>query len=73
MLCELPQRGEPEVRKLFFFFFFPPESLVSSCGIGGLLGLDLSALDTLGGFNGNIMISVQIYLGRVLQINGSEG
>lgn len=54
---------------------------ISSCrkdphlnGTGGLLGLDLSALDTLGGdFNGNIMISVQIYLGRVLRINGSEG
>lgn len=43
-------------------------------GAGGSLGLDLSALDTLrgGGFNGNIMISVQIYLGRVLRINGSE-
>lgn len=26
-----------------------------------------------GDFNGNIMISVQIYLDRVLRINGSEG
>lgn len=44
-------------------------------GVGVLLGLDISALNTRGrgAFNGNIMISVQIYLGRVLQINGSKG